>query len=58
MSPFELMGGISIALALSLPRLPGADTLVIAAYCVVVFSLLVQGTTLPMLLRRLGIGKG
>jgi CPA1 family monovalent cation:H+ antiporter len=50
-----LRGGISIALALSLPEFAGSDTLVMATYCVVLFSLLVQATTLGRLLRRLGL---
>jgi CPA1 family monovalent cation:H+ antiporter len=48
-----LRGGISIALALSLP--PGAvrDTLVAVTYIVVVFSILVQGLTISRLIKRL-----
>lgn len=38
-----LRGGISVALALSLPNGPGADTVLALTYCVVVFSILVQG---------------
>jgi CPA1 family monovalent cation:H+ antiporter len=51
-----LRGGISVALALSLP--PGAERDVILAitYGVVVFSILVQGTTLGWLARRLRAG--
>ena len=46
-------GGISIALALSLP--PGAvkDTVLTATYVVVVFSVIVQGSTISRLARRL-----
>jgi len=49
-----LRGGISIALALSLP--PGAErnALITVTYVVVVFSILVQGLTLSRLLRRRG----
>lgn len=50
-----LRGGISIALALTLPAFPGRDTLVIATYAVVFFSLLVQAPTLVPLLKRLGL---
>jgi CPA1 family monovalent cation:H+ antiporter len=50
-----LRGGISIALALSLPDFHGQDMLVMGTYCVVLFSLLVQATTLAALLRRLGL---
>ncbi len=49
-----LRGGISVAMALSLP--PGAlrDLLVTVTYVVVVFSILVQGLSLGPLVRRLG----
>ena len=46
-----LRGGISVALALSLPNEPGRDFIVAATYAVVTFSILVQGLTTPMLLR-------
>lgn len=48
-----LRGGISIALALSLPEFPGREMVIGVTYLVVVFSLLVQATTLGMLVRRL-----
>lgn len=48
-----LRGGISIAMALSLPAIPGRDMIVTATYLVVVFSLLVQGMTLGPMARRL-----
>ena len=38
-----LRGGISVALALSLPLSPSRDTLVTITYVVVVFLILVQG---------------
>ena len=38
-------GGISIALALSLPPSPYRDLILVATYVVVVFSILVQGLT-------------
>ena len=41
-----LRGGISVALALSLPIGPTRDALVTIIYAVVVFSILVQGRTL------------
>jgi CPA1 family monovalent cation:H+ antiporter len=47
-----LRGGISVALALSLPAGPERDVLLTVTYAVVVFSILVQGLTLPPLLRR------
>jgi len=40
-----LRGGLSIALVLSLPESRGKDILVIATYCCVVFSILIQGLT-------------
>jgi monovalent cation:H+ antiporter, CPA1 family len=48
-----LRGGISIALALSLPEFSGREMLIGATYLVVVFSLLIQATTLAPLIRRL-----
>jgi CPA1 family monovalent cation:H+ antiporter len=51
-----LRGGISVALARTLPAFPARDTLVVGTYAVVVFSLLVQAPTLGWALRRLGIG--
>ncbi len=47
-----LRGGISVALALSLPAGPERETLVALTYCVVVFSILVQGLTIKGLVRR------
>jgi CPA1 family monovalent cation:H+ antiporter len=46
-----LRGGISVALALSLPDSENRDLLVVCTYVVVLFSVLVQGVTLPALLR-------
>lgn len=48
-----LRGGISIALALSLPVSPERDLILTVTYMVVVFSVLVQGLTLGRLIRRL-----
>ena len=48
-----LRGAISVALALSLPDGPEHDLILAVTYAVVAFSILVQGTTLPWLLRRL-----
>jgi len=44
-----LRGGISVALALSLPSGPERDLLLTVTYCVVVFSILVQGLTVGRL---------
>jgi CPA1 family monovalent cation:H+ antiporter len=46
-----LRGGVSIALALSLPASPERDTLVAVTYVIVVFSILVQGLTIGRLVR-------
>jgi CPA1 family monovalent cation:H+ antiporter len=47
-----LRGGISIALALSLPAGPERGPIITVTYVVVVFSILVQGLTLSRLIRR------
>ncbi len=52
-----LRGGISVALALAIPRGVGEeaatrDAIVTVAYLVVAFSILVQGPTVPLVVRR------
>jgi CPA1 family monovalent cation:H+ antiporter len=47
-----LRGGISVALALSLPAGPARDTVVALTYGVVVFSILVQGLSIGSVTRR------
>jgi CPA1 family monovalent cation:H+ antiporter len=47
-----LRGGISVALALSLPAGPARDTIQALTYAVVVFSILGQGLTIGALVRR------
>ncbi len=47
-----LRGGISVALALSLPAGSERDTILVITYCVVVFSILVQGLTIEKLVAR------
>ncbi|PJA39588.1 MAG: sodium:proton antiporter, partial [Lysobacterales bacterium CG_4_9_14_3_um_filter_62_6] len=47
-----LRGGISVALALSLPVTPERDTVVALTYCVVAFSILVQGLSIGWVTRR------
>jgi CPA1 family monovalent cation:H+ antiporter len=49
-----LRGGISVALALSLPNSKFRDALITVTYAVVVFSIVVQGLTLARVLRQLG----
>jgi CPA1 family monovalent cation:H+ antiporter len=46
-----LRGGISIALALSVPAGPWRETLIALTYCVVAFAILVQGLTFGRLVR-------
>lgn len=46
-----LRGGISVAMALSLPPSPYRDVLITMTYIVVVFSILVQGLTIEHLVR-------
>ena len=47
-----LRGGISIALALSLPEFPGRAAVISTTYAVVIFSILVQATSLQRIARR------
>ncbi len=47
-----LRGGISVALALSLPPAPEKEILLAATYTVVVFSIVVQGLTLRRVIER------
>ena len=53
-----LRGGISIALALSLPFGPEKDVILTATYVVVVFSVIVQGATVGVTARRFVNGAG
>lgn len=49
-------GALGLALALSLPStLPLRDEIVIVTFAVVGFSIVMQGLTTPLLLRRAGI---
>ena len=47
-----LRGGISVALALSLPVSPERDVILMMTYIVVVFSVLVQGLSIGALIKR------
>ncbi len=47
-----LRGGISIALALSLPNMSHRPLLVAATYCVAFFTIVVQGLTFPILIKK------
>ncbi len=46
-----LRGGISVALALSIPSFPGREALLAVTYIIVVFSILVQGLTIDRLVK-------
>jgi len=50
-------GGISVALALSLPPGPHREIVQMLTYSVVVFTILVQGLTVGRLVRRLGMAQ-
>jgi CPA1 family monovalent cation:H+ antiporter len=50
-----LRGGISIALALSLPAEGPKDMLVTATYVVVLFSVLIQGATIGKVISRIPV---
>ena len=49
-----LKGGISVALALSLPDSEWKPVILTATYLVVLFSIIVQGLTVASLARRVG----
>ncbi len=48
-----LRGGISVALALSIPPVPERPTIITITYIIVVFSIVVQGMTLGKLVDRI-----
>ena len=51
-----LRGALALALALALPAtLPERGEVISAAFLVVAFSIFVQGLTMPLLVRRLGL---
>lgn len=50
-----LRGGISVALALSLPDMLSRDTILFITYIVVIFSIIVQGLTVGKVLKRLNM---
>jgi CPA1 family monovalent cation:H+ antiporter len=52
-----LRGALTAALALALPTdMPGRELLIAMAFGVVLFTLIVQGATMPLVLQRLGLG--
>ncbi|HST75548.1 MAG TPA: sodium:proton antiporter [Acetobacteraceae bacterium] len=50
-----MRGGISVALALTLPETPYREALLTVCYAVVVFSIVVQGLTMPRFIRWLSV---
>jgi CPA1 family monovalent cation:H+ antiporter len=48
-----LRGGISVALALSIPAIPERTTIITITYIIVVFSIIIQGMTLGRLVDRI-----
>ena len=48
-----LRGGISVALALSIPAVPERMTIITITYIIVVFSIIIQGMTLGKLVARI-----
>jgi CPA1 family monovalent cation:H+ antiporter len=52
-----LRGGISVALALSLPAGSERDTILTMTYLIVVFSVLVQGLTVRPVVEKLTLGR-
>jgi CPA1 family monovalent cation:H+ antiporter len=58
-----MRGAVSLAAALSLPpetdagdALPGRDLILFVTFALILFTVVVQGLTLPALIRRLGVG--
>jgi len=53
-----LRGALALALALAIPQtVPERTAIILASFIVVAFSILVQGLTMPWLIRRLGLGR-
>ena len=51
-----LRGALGLVLALTLPEsLSERDEIIVAAFAVVAFSIFIQGLTMPLLIRRLGL---
>lgn len=58
MSWAGMRGVVSLAAALALPtRFPGRDIIVFLAFCAIFVTLILQGTTLGWLVRRLGVSE-
>jgi CPA1 family monovalent cation:H+ antiporter len=53
-----LRGALALALALAIPaNVPERDAIIVTAFVVVAFSILIQGLTMPLLIKRLGLGR-
>jgi CPA1 family monovalent cation:H+ antiporter len=52
-----LRGGVSVALALTLPETPFRGELLTVCYAVVIFTIAVQGLTMPLVIRGLYGGR-
>lgn len=53
-----LRGALALALALAVPAsVPERGAIIVTAFVVVAFSILVQGLTMPMLIKRFGLGE-
>src|SRR5437868_5099652 len=53
-----LRGALALALALAVPSaVPERNAIIVAAFAVVAFSILVQGLTMPWLIRKFGLGR-
>jgi monovalent cation/hydrogen antiporter len=53
-----MRGVVTLAIALALPEtFPARDTLLLASFAVILFTVVVQGTTLGPLIRRLGVDR-
>jgi CPA1 family monovalent cation:H+ antiporter len=53
-----LRGALALALALAVPAtVPEKTAIIVTAFVVVAFSILVQGLTMPWLIKRLGLGE-
>jgi len=53
-----LRGALALALALAVPaNVPERTAIIVTAFIVVAFSILVQGLTMPWLIKRLGLGE-
>jgi monovalent cation:H+ antiporter, CPA1 family len=53
-----LRGALALALALAVPAIvPERNAIIVTAFVVVAFSILVQGLTMPLLIKRLNLGR-